>query len=78
MPAARTVKKSPRTQRVIFCPGQLPHPLLFLPKYNGLGIEVAVAEIGEPERKVRREREDQPGSTPAQPVTIPEPVPANQ
>lgn len=39
------------------------------------GIEVA--EIGEPERKVRREREDQPGVTPAQPITVPEAVPVS-
>jgi hypothetical protein len=36
-----------------------------------------MAEIGEPERKVRREREDQPASTPAIPITAPEPVPAS-
>ncbi len=36
----------------------------------------AVAEIGEPERKVRREREDQPGPAMPQPVTVPETVPA--
>lgn len=36
-----------------------------------------MAEIGEPERKVRREREDQPAPSVPRPVTIPEPVPAN-
>lgn len=36
-----------------------------------------MAEIGEPERKVRREREDQPGVTPAQPITVPEAVPVS-
>ncbi len=36
----------------------------------------AVAEIGEPERKVRREREDQPSPAMPQPVTVPETVPA--
>lgn len=41
------------------------------------GKEVTVAEIGEPERKVRREREDQPGVTPPQPVTVPEAVPVS-
>ena len=42
------------------------------------GNEVAtVAEIGEPERKVRRERENEPAPAMPQPVTIPEPVPAN-
>ena len=35
-----------------------------------------MAEIGEPERKVRREREDQPVTAPAQPITTPETVPA--
>lgn len=38
---------------------------------------MAMAEIGEPERKVRREREDQPSVTPPQPVTVPEPVPVS-
>lgn len=37
---------------------------------------LAVAEIGEPERKVRREREDQPSPAMPQPVTVPETVPA--
>lgn len=42
------------------------------------GNEVAtVAEIGEPERKVRREREDQPAPAMPQPVTVPETVPAS-
>ena len=36
-----------------------------------------MAEIGEPERKVRREREDQPGATPPKPVTVPEAVPVS-
>jgi hypothetical protein len=38
---------------------------------------MAMAEIGEPERRVRREREDEPAIRPPQPVTVPEPVPAN-
>jgi hypothetical protein len=38
---------------------------------------LAVAEIGEPERKVRREREDQPSPAMPQPVTVPETVPAS-
>jgi len=36
-----------------------------------------MAEIGEPERVVRRERENEPVITPAQPVTTPELEPAN-
>lgn len=38
---------------------------------------MSVAEIGEPERKVRREREDQPAPGLPQPVIVPETVPAN-
>ncbi len=37
---------------------------------------VAVAENGEPERIVRRAREDQPSPAMPQPVTVPETVPA--
>jgi len=36
-----------------------------------------MAEIGEPERKVRREREDEPVPAAPQPVTTPESVPVN-
>lgn len=36
-----------------------------------------MAEIGEPERKVRREREDQPAPGLPQPATVPESVPVN-
>jgi hypothetical protein len=36
-----------------------------------------MAEIGEPERKVRRERKDQPAPARPQPVTVPEAVPVN-
>jgi hypothetical protein len=35
-----------------------------------------MAEIGEPERVVRRERENEPAITPSQPVTTPELEPA--
>ena len=35
-----------------------------------------MTEIGEPERVVRRERENEPAITPTQPVTAPELEPA--
>jgi len=41
-------------------------------------MEEAVAEIGEPERKVRRERENEPAPAAPQPVTIPEAVPVSR
>jgi hypothetical protein len=37
---------------------------------------VKMAEIGEPDRVVRREREDEPRTAPKQPEIAPEPEPA--
>jgi hypothetical protein len=37
---------------------------------------VKMAEIGEPDRVVRRERENEPLAAPKQPEVAPEPIPA--
>lgn len=71
----RTLKKSLRGSCCQIFAQDNPRPPCY--PLHKEGKEVTVAEIGEPERKVRREREDQPGVTPPQPVTVPEAVPVS-
>lgn len=64
----------PQIAAAIFTPQFLSHLAILGPSVKRGPV---MAEIGEPERKVRREREDQPAPAMPQPVTVPESVPVN-